>query len=538
MAAELTTSPAKGGKGKGRGRGKSEGEDLSVSPVSVTLEPNTVQRFTAAGGDGSTVAPAVHWSASGGTIDSTGRYTAGRTPGQYHVIATTSDGLADTAQATVVPDAPVLDRVTISPAMASVIAGETQQFSAVGKASDGSSIAIDPAYSASGGTITQGGLYTAGETAGTYRVIVTDVASGKADTASVTITTASPTLQALVLTPATVSLSAGETQQFTASGRTSDGTTTAITATFTATGGTITPSGLYTAGSTAGTFRVTATQSGGSLADTAAVTVSVPSPTPTNGHTYFLADAESGSVVPPFLSWGVYCNGAASCPVSSTTRPKRGTRSFRFEITDPGYGPSSSSSLSTNLPQSSMGCARGHFCSGWYSAWNYIDAGWDNSTWNVLYNFLATLPVGDPIGHVGLSIRDGQRQLYWYMKNCESGRHYTCPNISGYGRSGAEYYMTSSSPAGVVSFPKGQWVHVAVYYQMSRTNGRIQIWQDGVKLFDLTAPTLNTLDGHSNYDNTGGDLMFGWGIYQGPNPDGVRRMYGDDFRVTDYRPVP
>jgi hypothetical protein len=185
-----------------------------------------------------------------------------------------------------------------------------------------------------------------------------------------------------------------------------------------------------------------------------------------------------------------------------------------------------------------MGCSRGHFCSGWYSAWNYIDAGWDNSAWNVLYNFLATLPVADPIGHVGLSIRDGKRQLYWYMKNCESGQRYACPNISGYGRRGAEYYMTSSSPAGVVTFPKSQWVHVAVYYQMSRTNGRIQIWQNGVKLFDLTAPTLNTLDGHAKYNNTGGDLSFGWGVYQGPNKDAVRRMYGDDFRVSDYRPVP
>jgi hypothetical protein len=185
-----------------------------------------------------------------------------------------------------------------------------------------------------------------------------------------------------------------------------------------------------------------------------------------------------------------------------------------------------------------MGCSRGHFCSGWYSAWNYIDSGWDNSAWSVLFNFLATLPVADPIGHVGLSIRDGKRQLYWYMKNCESGQRYACPNISGYGRRGAEYYMTSSSPAGLVTFPKGQWVHVAVYYQMSRTNGRVQIWQNGVKIFDLTAPTLNTLDGHARYNNTGGDLMFGWGVYQGPNKDGVRRMYGDDFRVSDYRPMP
>ena len=39
--------------------------------------------------------------------------------------------------------------------------------------------------------------------------------------------------------------------------------------TYSATGGTISSGGLYTAGSTAGTFRVIAVQQGGTLADTA-----------------------------------------------------------------------------------------------------------------------------------------------------------------------------------------------------------------------------------------------------------------------------
>ena len=49
--------------------------------------------------------------------------------------------------------------------------------------------------------------------------------------------------------------------------------------TYSATGGTITTGGLYTAGSTAGTFRVIAAQQGGTLADTAAVTITAPPPT-------------------------------------------------------------------------------------------------------------------------------------------------------------------------------------------------------------------------------------------------------------------
>ena len=217
FSAEVTgaLSGARGGNGKGRGRGKNGGTSLSVSPAAVTLEPSTVQRFTATATD-SMDAPSIRWSANGGTIDRQGRYTAGRVPGQYRVIATASDGQADTASATVVSDAPTLDRVVLSPTTAYLAAGETQQFDAVGKAGDGSTVAITPKYSARGGTITAAGLYTAGATAGTYRVIVTDSATGKADTASVGITAASPTLQSLALTPANVSLAAGRTQQFTA----------------------------------------------------------------------------------------------------------------------------------------------------------------------------------------------------------------------------------------------------------------------------------------------------------------------------------
>lgn len=46
-----------------------------------------------------------------------------------------------------------------------------------------------------------------------------------------------------------------------------------MSVTYTATGGTITPSGLYTAGQTAGSYQVIATLQGGILADTSTVTV-------------------------------------------------------------------------------------------------------------------------------------------------------------------------------------------------------------------------------------------------------------------------
>lgn len=292
----------------------------------------------------------------------------------------------------------------------------------------------------------------------------------------------------------------------------------------------------------------------GSKKDSTLATVTVP-PASDTGTVYFLADAESGIVTSPggtpFPGWGVYCNyqPAVDCPISvvngttsdgATNKAKNGTHAFRHEVNNPLATPNSSSSLATNKPQVGMGCVLGHFCDGWYSMWVYIDAGYDASTWNALMNMFAIKPVADPMGHVGLSIRNGVRQLYWYMKNCENTAHYACPNIAGYTRSGPSYYMASTSPAGIVPFPKNQWVHLAVFYHFARTNGEVEMWQNGVKIMELTAPTLNTFDGHSNFNNTGGDQMFGFGMYHGPvsEPSGKRRIFVDDFMVSENRPVP
>jgi hypothetical protein len=96
--------------------------------------------------------------------------------------------------------------------------------------------------------------------------------------ATVTVTATTPTLAAVTITPSSVSLQTGEMRQFSASGELSDGSPTAVTVTYTATGGTISASGLYTAGGTPGTYEVIATEPGSGLADTASVTVTDPAP--------------------------------------------------------------------------------------------------------------------------------------------------------------------------------------------------------------------------------------------------------------------
>ncbi|MEO8029962.1 MAG: hypothetical protein ABI765_03880, partial [Gemmatimonadota bacterium] len=128
--------------------------------------------------------------------------------------------------------------------------------------------------SATGGSVTAGGLYHAGNTAGTFRIIATQQGGTLADTSAITLT--APALTTLVLAPATASLTTGATQQFTVSGTWSDGSATTPLVNYSATGGAITAGGLYTAGATAGTFRVIATHQAGTRADSSTVTLTAP----------------------------------------------------------------------------------------------------------------------------------------------------------------------------------------------------------------------------------------------------------------------
>ena len=75
--------------------------------------------------------------------------------------------------------------------------------------SDNSTAAVTVTWTATGGSVTSSGRYTAGATAGTFRVIATQQGGTKADTSTVTITPAAPTLTRVELSPTSVSLAPG-----------------------------------------------------------------------------------------------------------------------------------------------------------------------------------------------------------------------------------------------------------------------------------------------------------------------------------------
>src|SRR6185312_8829195 len=138
---------------------------------------------------GDSVSAAVTWSTTGGTILPDGRFSAAAI-GTYKVIARNlarGEVQVDTSIVVVVRRQPQLASVQINPISSSLTPGVKQTFNAVGHLFSGTAVPIGANWSATGGTIDDGGSYTAGDTAGTYQVIATNTAGTLADTATITI---------------------------------------------------------------------------------------------------------------------------------------------------------------------------------------------------------------------------------------------------------------------------------------------------------------------------------------------------------------
>jgi hypothetical protein len=257
---------------------------VTVSSPSTSLVVGGQMAMTAVATDASgaviTGRP-VAWSVTSGpaaTISSTGVVTA-LAAGTATVQATV-DGVSGTRVLTVTtppPDpAPTLASLAISPKTVSLATGGTRQFAVSGVLSNGQATVPAVTYSATGGTVTSAGLYTAPSTAGTYRVIAAQSGGTLRDTAVVTVTAPAPTVTAFTIAPKTgSSLAPGGTRQFSTSVTWSDGATRSVGVTYSATGGSISTSGLFTAGQLAGTFLVIANCACG-RADTAQVVISAP----------------------------------------------------------------------------------------------------------------------------------------------------------------------------------------------------------------------------------------------------------------------
>src|SRR5712692_2694330 len=142
----------------------------------------------------------------------------------------------------------------VTPETLTVDGQQQIKFLSYGRTSGGDSVAVASEWSATGGTITSAGLYTSDTTTGDYVVTASVPQVSLSASSRVKVRHHSGTLAQLVLTPSSALLGPGGSQQFAAYGRSSLGDSMAASVSYGATGGSISPNGLYVAGQVGGIY--------------------------------------------------------------------------------------------------------------------------------------------------------------------------------------------------------------------------------------------------------------------------------------------
>jgi hypothetical protein len=296
---------------------------ITVSPATAALTVGQTQQFTAAGKDqnGAAVTIAPTWTATGGTITTGGLYTA--TTAGTQTITATSGTISGSATATVTPVATgyAVPGIIQAESYAGMYGIQTEtttdvngglnvgwidigdymtytvnvaaagtysvSFRVAGWATTGrislqnaSNTTLTSANVPNGGTgayqvwstVNGEGNFTLAAGVQTIRIYATGAPWNLNWFEIKQVTT--PVLASITVSPATVTLATGQTQQFTAVGKDQNGATMTIAPIWTATGGTVTTGGLYTA-TTAGTQTITATS--GTISGSATATVTATS---------------------------------------------------------------------------------------------------------------------------------------------------------------------------------------------------------------------------------------------------------------------
>lgn len=214
---------------------------MSMTPSFVQLGLAKTQQFVATvTGSANT---SVMWTLSPalGTITAGGLYTSPAALAAPTTVIVRATSVADTTKsvtATVSLDPGIT--VTVSPDTVTLNPGQSRQFTASVANSTNTSViwTMSPAV----GTLTAGGLYTAPAAIAAPTNVVIKATSQADPTAFDTSTVTLTPPVTISLTPATATVGAGKTQQFTA---TVTGSTSPLT--WTATAGTVSSTGLYTA---------------------------------------------------------------------------------------------------------------------------------------------------------------------------------------------------------------------------------------------------------------------------------------------------
>ena len=252
---------------------------ITVAPPTVTLSVSQTQLFTATVSGSSNTA--VTWSIPAGAPGSinagTGLYTAPAAIASQQNVTVTATSQADPTKTATATVTLALVSITAAPSTATLNGGQTQQFTATVIGSSNTAVTWSIPAGAPGSINAGSGLYTAPATVASQQN-VTVTATSQADSTKTATATITLTPVSVTVSPGTVTLFGGQSQQFTAT--VSGSSNTAVTWSVPAgTPGSISTTGLYTAAATVPyqTVIVTATsQADPTKTATATVTLSPP----------------------------------------------------------------------------------------------------------------------------------------------------------------------------------------------------------------------------------------------------------------------
>ena len=239
---------------------------------------------------------------------------------------------------------PVLQSITVSPTSASISVGATQQFTATGHYSNGSTqtLTSGTTWSSSSttyATIGATGLAT-GVAAGSTNITASSGGVVSTPAAALAVTASTPVLQSITISPTSASIAVGATQQFTATGHYSNGSTQTLTSGVTwsssaTTYATIGATGLAT-GVAAGSTSIAASSSGVVSAPAAALAVTA-AVTTGSGKSFYVAptgsDSNPGTSASPWLT---IQHAASTVPAGSTVYVAAGTYNESINVTVSG----------------------------------------------------------------------------------------------------------------------------------------------------------------------------------------------------------
>jgi hypothetical protein len=459
----------------------------------VTIRPKTTSRTSRM--RWSTTNSQVASVSSQGTVTGAGAGTATVTVSGAGRVENYTVAVAATAPAPTVTGFALQPAATVS-----LLPGGTQQFGVSATWSDGGQYPLTVTYSATGGTISGGGLYTAGSTAGRFAVIAACLC-GLADTTFVDVAQ----LTRLTILPDSARLEPGAAFSFNFTANWSTGATERPPVTWSvdpAGSGSISQGGAYVAPTVPGSFRVIVAHTGGTVRDTAFITVNgaapppPPPPTPSGaacpnqpaGYTLHSDLTFASTAIPTNWNlWGdriLRSNGPAAA-TSLGFRQRAGTNSGQIGILESNAG---------------AGVRKIYTCVVFRQSDNYVQ-------------------------HT-----NGTKFLYPYLSG--TGRPFEFSMAAANGREGGTfrwrmetYYVNNASMPKVltdnvtpITMTRGTWYRLEFSIENNlvpgQATGRIRWWTSTWNGSEWSAPVLNANYTNMNIVPDGFNLPGTWGLWQ------------------------